>query len=477
MTTSRLSLKYLFFTLAAMLLAAVSISSCIEDGISVSPDDQPEFSTETLDMGAVFTGENNPTFSLIVYNRHDKILNLSSIRLRSDESIFRLNVDGLSGTHFSNIEIRPNDSIYVFVATTLPVNGHFRPTEVSDVIEFVTNGVTREVVVKAEGTDVERLRGTVINTDTRWSADRPRQVFDSIVVAPGATLTIEKGTKIHFHDGSYMAVRGTLITEGTPGEPVEFCGDRTGNVITDITFDIMSRQWIGLYFTSSSRNSRLAYTEIRNTWNGVTVDSVGVTEKPALTLTNCRLRNAAYNVLSARHSDIAAYASEFAEAGSGPVALEGGNHAFVNCTFSNYYLFSAVTGPLVRLTHVNDDTDTGSPLPRLSASFINCILYGTGTEMMPGDLKGTDVEVRYCLLRSNGTDDDNFIDCIWGEDPLFYTVRNEYIFDYRIKPASPAIGRACAGYENLIGSTDFYGSPRGSFALGAYEPYTIPDQE
>lgn len=471
MTTSTFSLKTFFIALAAMLLASFAVTSCIEDGISTSPSDQPVFSTDTLRMGAVFTGEDNPTFSLMVYNRHDKIMNISSILLRSGERTFRLNVDGLSGTQFNNIEIRPNDSIYVFVATTLPVNGHFRPTDVSDVIEFVTNGVTSEVVVTAEGTDVERLKGTVITTDTRWEADRPRQVFDSLVVAPGVTLTIEKGAKIYFHDGAHMAVRGTLITQGEPGFPVEFCGDRTGNVITDITFDLMSRQWEGLVFTSTSRNSRMDYTEVRNTWSGVTVDSIGATSTPALTLTNCRLRNAAYHVLQSLHSSVAAYATEFAEAGYGPVALQGGDHIFVNCTFSNYYLFSAVMGPLVQLSHVNDDTDDGSSLPRLSARFTNCILYGSGTEMTPGDLKDTAVTVSNSLLRSKGEDDDHFIGCFWGEDPLFYTVRADYIFDYRLHPDSPAIGKAQAGFEQMLGATDYYGAPRSSYSLGAYEPW------
>lgn len=471
MATSGFSLKYLFFIVAALLAASFGTTSCIEDGITTSPTDQPEFSTDTLKMGDVFTGEDNPTFTLMVYNRHDKILNINSIKLQNNESVFKLNVDGLSGSQFNNIETRPNDSIYIFVATALPVNGHYRPTIVSDVIEFITNGVTSSVVVTAEGTDVDRHKGVTITADTYWEGDRPRQIFDSLVVAPDAKLTIAKGAKLYFHDGAQMIVKGTLITEGEAGSPVEFCGDRTGNVITDVTFDLMSRQWEGITFTSTSRNSKMAFTEVRNTWSGVTVDSTGITDTPTLTLTNCRMRNAAYHVLQARHSSIAAYASEFAEAGYGPVDLTGGNHTFANCTFSNYYLFSAIMGPLVNLNHVNDDTDDGSTMPRLSGSFTNCILYGSGTEMSPGDLTGTSVTVNRCLLRSKGSDDDNFINCIWGEDPLFYTVRADYIFDYRLKPESPAIGQAQAGFESLIGATDFYGAYRSSYSLGAYEPY------
>ena len=34
-----------------------------------------------------------------------------------------MNVDGLSGREFHNVEIRAKDSIYVFVEATLPENG------------------------------------------------------------------------------------------------------------------------------------------------------------------------------------------------------------------------------------------------------------------------------------------------------------------------------------------------------------------
>ena len=214
----------------------------------------------------------------------------------------------------------------------------------------------------------------------------------------------------------------------------------------------------------------MAYTEVRNTWNGLTVDSTGIYSEPVLTLANCRLRNAAANVLAVSHSCVEAYDSEFAEAGMGPVDLNGGSYRFIGCTFSNYYLFSAITGPLLRLRHINDDTDTGSLAPHMQAEIVNCILYGSGSDVIPGDLTGSAVTIRRSLLRSDGADDDNFIECIWNSDPLFYTVRAEYLFDYRLHSDSPAIGMALPGYSTSAGAVDFYGAPRTSATLGAYEP-------
>ncbi len=67
--------------------------------------------------------------------------------------------------------------------------------------------------------------------------------------------------------------------------------------------------------------------------------------------------------------------------------------------------------------------------------------------------------------------------CVWDEDPLYYTVRNDYIFDYRVKPDSPAIGAADATLTLPEAATDRYGMPRGAAPdLGAYV-YTEPVEE
>lgn len=77
-----------------------------------------------------------------------------------------------------------------------------------------------------------------------------------------------------------------------------------------------------------------------------------------------------------------------------------------------------------------------------------------------------------CLFKSEGSDDDNFTECIWDADPLYYTIRSEYLFDYRLMPESPAIGAADPAYA---APADAYGRPRGTSPdLGAYV-YTEPE--
>lgn len=461
------TLLRIFFTLTVL----SAFSACIEDGIDTSPSAQPEFSVDTLKMGVVFTGQATPTSRFMVYNRHGKIINISNISLRGGDGTFRINVDGFAGTEFQNVEIRPNDSIYVFVEATLRPNGAPALTDFNDILDFTTNGVTRSVVLNASGQDVERLRGLVVDADMRLEAGYPYQIFDSLVVAKGATLTVGEGVMMHFHDKAFMRVEGSLVTEGTPQNPVNMSGDRTGNVVSDISFDLMASQWEGVRFAPESRGNRLSHTVIRNTVAGVTADSLSQVD-----MLNCRLRNSAGYSLAGRYADLTLTGCEIAEAAEGVMALIGGKATVSNCTFANYYLFSALRGEAVQLYHLNYGDDDGSGMPFMEAEFNNCIFYGNGTDFSPGDLSGSMVTVRRSLLKSNGSDDSNFINCIWGEDPLYYTVRSDYYFDYRLQPESPAIGTGDPALVPTYGSKDFYGTDRGSTPnLGAYQ--TAKDED
>ena len=79
-------------------------------------------------------------------------------------------------------------------------------------------------------------------------------------------------------------------------------------------------------------------------------------------------------------------------------------------------------------------------------------------------------------MKSAGSDDDNFINCMWDTDPLFETIREDYYFNYRLKPDSPALG---TGSQSLIpeqSRTDMDGTVRRDPpALGAYAAQPADD--
>ncbi len=467
-------MKQFIYYIICVIAGAAMLTGCIEDSISTSPSDQPVMELDTLSLGTVFSGEGTPTARFKVYNRHDKVISIDRIALRAggSEAQWRFNVDGISGHEFNAVEIRPNDSIFIFAEVTLPDKRATAPTSYIDHLDLTTRGVTQSVTLAVEGLDAERLTGVTLDSDTRFTAERPYIIYDSLVVAHGATLTLEPGTHLYFHSDAALAVDGTLRSMGTPEAPVEMTGDRMGTVVGRVDYEIMSGQWSGVFFSSTSEANVMEYTSIRNTsWGVKVIQTPYSPEVPSLSMLNCQLRNSKDFALTSLHSYVEAIGCELADASIGVVYLQGGKALISNSTIANYYLFTAV-GPAVQFSHAfadeECDPDAESGLPLLEAEFHNCIIYGNGADLSHGDLTGSEISFRRCLLKSEGSDDDNFIECLWGEDPLYYTVREDYHFDYRVKAESPAIGAASADLIPACLQTDRYGIPRTDLTLGAY---------
>lgn len=452
-------------------MAAVS---CISDEFTTSPSDTLVFSTDTVTFDTVFTGEGTPTARLVVHNRAKKSVNVSSIRFASDAGIFSMNVDGVSGKTFSDVEIRGEDSIFVFIECLIPESQTAKPWLVSDKLQFVTNGVTQNVEVEAYGQNVTRLRALTVESDMTLTAERPYVIFDSLKVAPGAVLTVEPGASLLFHDKASLIVEGTLSAVGAPGALIDMRGDRIDDVLPDVSYDIMAGQWEGVVIRQGSFDNRLEYVDMRSTRTGLTVDSCGVADRQKLLLFNSWLHNSQGNALTSAYAQVAAYGCCFSEAAGAVVELTGGSHEFVQCTIANNYLFSAIRRPLLCLSHLLPEDAESNALPLMTADFSNCIIYGLAGDLNIGDLTGSAVYFRNVLLKSEGNDDANFIACIWGADPLFYTERDKYYFDYRVRPDSPAIGAGDAALDPSFCATDMYGLPRRNPpTLGAFS-YTDP---
>lgn len=428
-------------------VAALCMWSCISDEISTAPGDQPAFSTDTLRLGAVFSGQGSPTAHFTLYNRHDRIIMLDRVAMRADAECCRLNVDGVAGREICGIEIRPGDSAMVFLEVTYPAN---RRGKLLNHIDITVAGRTSSVPVSAEMIAVERLRGATLAADKTLGPEMPLMVSDSLVVPAGKTLTLLPGARIYMRDKALLRVYGRINSLGTPDRPVVITGDRLHNVVGGISFDLMSGQWQGMVISSADEGNVLNFTVVKNSERGLSLEPGS-----RLTLNSCVLRNAVEYPLSARGAGLTAKGCEIADGGAGAVSLDGGDYIFDHCTLANYYLFSAVRGPVLQ---------TGNPAG-LSLSMTNSIIYGLGGDLEQKDYVGSRVTFVRCLLASNGTDDANFVGCLWGSDPLFYVDRANYLFDYHIHSDSPA-ANAAKGGEGIL-------SPLGedvSAHLGAYPP-------
>lgn len=457
----------------AVIFSIFVLSSCISDEISTSSSDRLTFSCDTVSFDTVFTDLGTPTARLKVFNRNKKGVNISQIRFKRDDSNFTVNVDGVSGKVFKDVEIRGGDSIYIFIECFIPETSSKKPALVEDELVFLTNGVEQKVLCEAWGQNVKRLRNHRVESGTmRLTADMPYVVFDSLYVAKGATLKVDPGVQLLFHDGGSLVVDGTLEAVGKRGRMIDMRGDRLDNVLTDVAYDILAGQWKGIRIGKDSYDNRMEYVDMRSTVHGVMVDSCANLERQKLTLLNSWLHNSQHCALQSRYAKVDAYGCVFSEAADAVVRLFGGKHEFAQCTISNYYLFSAITEPLLTLWHLfPDDLKDGNMQPLMELNFDNGIIYGLGTDINHGDLAGSNVYLRNVLLKSEGTNDANFINCLWGEDPLFETVREDYYFNYHLQEDSPAFGAGDPAYVKPLWQWDMDGIDRlgaGNPTLGAF---------
>ncbi|MCH2224155.1 MAG: hypothetical protein MK066_05245, partial [Crocinitomicaceae bacterium] len=112
--------RYLFVLLP--ILAIFNFSSCKKP--LIFSNGNLDFSLDTLVFDTVFTTVGSTTESFKFYNRDNRTVNIEQIQLMGGESSpFRINVDGVSGTTFADVEMEGNDSLFVFVEVTLNVNG------------------------------------------------------------------------------------------------------------------------------------------------------------------------------------------------------------------------------------------------------------------------------------------------------------------------------------------------------------------
>ena len=174
-----------FALILLSILTGTCLTSCIDDDFTTNPSHVLAFSTDTVAFDTVFTTIGTSTRSFRIYNRNKKSLNISSIKLADAEhSGFHINVDGMSGDNFTNVEIRGKDSLYVFVEANIDPTNQDNPIFIIDSIVFVTNGVQQDVKLTAYGQDVIIKRGETFTTDTHLTDERPYLIYDSLVVAP-----------------------------------------------------------------------------------------------------------------------------------------------------------------------------------------------------------------------------------------------------------------------------------------------------
>jgi len=419
-----------------------------------SPDAQIQFSNDTITFDTIFTTIGSTTQHLRVYNPYDENILISRIRVAGgDFSNFRLNVNGESTNEAYEIEVPARDSIFIFVEVTIDPTGQNLPMVVQDSIEFTTNSNIQNIKLVAYGQDFKLIKGETIETTT-WTSDKPYLVYDYAFVDSLSTLTIEPGTRIHFHKGAGMYVKGTVKAEGTFQEPIRFLSDRLEDNYKNIP-----DQWNGIILFSGSHDNVFNYTNIKNANIGLQVGTIEEEGFASLQLSNARIENMAYAGLFALKSKITGYNNVIANCGFYAAALlVGGEYEFYHTTIANFWgnysSRSRSTSSLVLSNVLVVQQADGSKVTHTGdlqkAFFGNSIIYGNNAKEIELGNNMENVfnyEFDHCIIQVpdtfNISNNDNFKSVWKGANykPNFVDPFEEYDYSLDTLSAAKDIGK------------------------------------
>jgi len=473
-------MKKLQYLVVAM-LAFLSTSCEDNDSFSASTANLLTFSADTVSMDTVFSTVPSAAKSFWVHNNSGDGIRCTSVALeQGSKSGFRVNVDGTylssaAGYATSGVELRKGDSLRVFVEITSKTNGADTPQLVEDNLTFtLESGVKQRVNLNAYSWDATKMSGVTFLTDTTLSGTKPIVVYDSLVVAEGATLTLAAGTTLYFHSGAGLSVHGRLRALGEAGNDVVLRGDRLDYMFDYLPYDLMSGQWNGITFHATSFENELNYTDIHSTFNGIVCDSSDV-NTTKLTLSNVTVHNCQGYGLLAENCKLSLENCQLTNAMSGSVYVLGGDVTMNFCTLAQFYPFDSSRGAAL-----NFRSTEATPLIRMD--FINGIVTGFDDDQVMGsrDKDSTTFNYRFIssILRTPEVTDtvhmqdiqyENTEDtaAVQGAKHFVLVNHNTQHYDFHLSEQSTAINRGNTGWSL---ATDRDGNARDSLPdLGCFE--------
>ncbi|EDM43530.1 hypothetical protein SCB49_00735 [unidentified eubacterium SCB49] len=399
-------MKYVYAL--AIFCSLILWSSCRNDFEAEPNTGNLEFSRDTVYLDTIFTNIGSSTYNLKVYNNSNEDINIPTVGLaKGDNSLYRLNVDGLAGKQFEDIRVLAKDSIFIFVETTADIQtlpGSDPNFLYTDQIVFDSGANEQEVELVTliqdavflfperfdDGTTETLNLGTteepllidgyfLDDDELTFTNELPYVIYGFAAVAPGKTLNILPGARVHFHadSGILVANTGSIKANGAPSVDAElqenqiiFQGDRL-----EPSFENVPGQWFSIWMTQGSTNNEFSYCTIKNSIVGLLMDSNDGDE--TLTLKNVELYNHSNNGLLARTSNVYGENVIINNCGLSSLQLSlGGNYTFNHSTFSNYWTNGFRTTPTVSIDNFLQVSQTEVLTAPLNANFNNCIIYG-----------------------------------------------------------------------------------------------------
>jgi hypothetical protein len=503
-----------FFCIA--LIGIIAVQSCRENFETDPSSGELQFSQDTVYLDTVFTEISSSTYQFTVYNSSDRDINIPNIRLeRGQSSNFRLNVDGVPGKEFENVELLAEDSLFVFIENTTdtegfdPQNNQFLYTDKilfdngsnQQSVDLVTliqdakflypqrfqDGTTEKLSfgTNANGEEVFISGFFLDEIELNFNNDKPYVIYGYAAVPSGKTLNIQAGARVHFHDNSgiLVAQNASLHVNGELSSDPElmeneviFEGDRLEPGFSDTP-----GQWGTIWLTDGATDNQISHATIKNATIGLRVDNNDGSGQPSLEIDNTQIYNSSNVGLLARTGFIKGENLVINNSGQASLNLAlGGNYEFNNSSFVNYWDDSFRDFPSVLIENVLQTPDNLFVADLAQAKFTNCIIYGNeDIELLFNQSEEAAFNYQFdnCLIRFNDfngqfdgnpnydfENPQNYSNSIFNEGPVFKAP-----FENNLLISNESAANALADPQNAT-SIDILGNPRGSNPdAGAYE--------
>ncbi|MDR1878148.1 MAG: hypothetical protein LBQ64_01120 [Bacteroidales bacterium] len=481
--------KHCFFRIIVIfgLIACFLSLSCKRDRINSNGNAYLSFSDNLILFDTVFTTVGSVTQMFRVRNPYKSVLKTNIALIGGSTSFFSVNVDGASGTMFREIEIPPQDSIFIFVKVNINPNGGNVPLLITDTLAFFTNGNRQNVELIAFGEDAHfivpdrtiqlgssQLHYKIVAAEGEhitWTNEKPYVIYGCAVVDSTAKLTINPGTQIYLHKNGILWVYkgGCLHVNGTKDHEVVFQGDRRA-----FAYSNDYAQWDRIWINEGSQDNIINYAVIKNAYIGIQAEIMNRSMGNKLILTNTLIKCSQKIGFLGRSYSVEAYNNVIADCREFCLLLaQGGNYTFSNNTIYNHYSSSGRTTPSAFFSNYYEVSD-GSQIIRymgdFKCDFTNNIVYGNASTEF-GCSKTNEVDfklnVENCLLKikSDILSELTFYSAlILNQDPL---IRESLKYDFHLQDNSPC---KSAGKNIPQPTQDITGTVRNNPpSIGAYE--------
>jgi len=374
------------------------------------------FSVDTLFFDTVFTQLGTATRSVKLYNNSNKTLFIDEIRLNPN-SVFRFNIDGVSGPVVKGIEILPKDSIFVFLEATLNPNLSNGVLIYEEDLIFLSETQDKKLHLAIPGIDAEYYLPTdtfktnggilpysILPCNTRWNSSKPIVVVGYLIVDSLCQLEIEAGTQVHFfNNGALWIYRGGhLKVNGELHNKVVFQGTRRGFV-----WDEVPGQWDRILINEGSTENIIRNAIIKNGFIGLQGDHLSVISGQSgvagkITLENVEIKNMSGIGIFTRGLSMDAYNLLAHNCGQYVAALTlGGKYNFYHTTLANYWSRSTRSTPSLYLNNFFIGSSF-SVAHSMEFNLWNSIVYGNIEKEFSYDTvpdAGFALKMNRCILR------------------------------------------------------------------------------